>query len=66
MDELRQAETRLGLPLPWELWELLRHCNGQAPASGVVFVDDVRLLGEGLVLAGTPAVIRCRKETHCA
>lgn len=31
--------------LVWlQLWELLRYRNGQAPASGVVLLDDMRLL----------------------
>eukprot|EP00877_Chromochloris_zofingiensis_P001491 jgi/Chrzof1/11342/Cz05g33030.t1 len=42
--ELTAAEVRLGLRLPWELWELYRYRNGQAPGMGVSFVDDARLL----------------------
>ncbi|GBF92897.1 hypothetical protein Rsub_05733 [Raphidocelis subcapitata] len=42
--ELRAAEARLGVSLPAELWELLRHRDGQAPGPGVAIADDARLL----------------------
>jgi len=44
LPELDQAEHRLGARMPWELWELYRYRNGQAPASGVFWTDDTRLL----------------------
>jgi hypothetical protein len=45
LTDLRAAEARLGVPLPVELWELLRHRDGQAPGRGVAIADDARLLG---------------------
>lgn len=43
--ELAAAEERLGgSPLPPQLWELLRHRDGQSPGPGVALVDDARLL----------------------
>jgi cell wall assembly regulator SMI1 len=44
--ELTAAEARLGVVLPWQLWELYRFHNGQEKTRGAVFVDGARLLGE--------------------
>lgn len=43
-EQLAAAEARLGLPVPWEVWELYRYNDGQAPGTGVFFADDARLL----------------------
>eukprot|EP01024_Parvocaulis_polyphysoides_P005391 TRINITY_DN11348_c0_g1_i1.p1 TRINITY_DN11348_c0_g1~~TRINITY_DN11348_c0_g1_i1.p1 ORF type:complete len:233 (-),score=22.76 TRINITY_DN11348_c0_g1_i1:236-934(-) len=37
-------EQRLQAKLPWELWELYRHRNGQEYQLQAVFVDELRLL----------------------
>ncbi|KAF5840346.1 hypothetical protein DUNSADRAFT_17042 [Dunaliella salina] len=44
LPELDQTEHKLGVRMPWELWELYRYRNGQSPASGVFWTDDTRLL----------------------
>ncbi|KXZ52735.1 hypothetical protein GPECTOR_8g128 [Gonium pectorale] len=41
---LAAAESRLGCPLPPELWELYRYRGGQAGGAFVTFADDMRLL----------------------
>eukprot|EP00775_Hariotina_reticulata_P003759 gene3759-4018_t len=44
--QLEQVEVRLGVKLPWELWELYRFRAGQVPGSSVAFADGCRLLCE--------------------
>ncbi|WIA09553.1 hypothetical protein OEZ86_012118 [Tetradesmus obliquus] len=43
--QLAAVEDRLGMRLPWELWEVLRFRAGQAAGGHVSFVDSCRLLG---------------------
>lgn len=42
--QLAAAEQVLGQALPWELWELYRHRDGQMPCPGVEVVEGARLL----------------------
>ncbi|GLI58634.1 hypothetical protein VaNZ11_000370 [Volvox africanus] len=60
---LSACEQRLSVELPWELWELYRFRNGQAPGTLVTFADDMRLLGlHELVLEHHPGLRELRRR----
>jgi hypothetical protein len=58
-DTCARMHCRLGTPLPWELWELLRWRSGQAPGAGA------RGWGEGACrmgkMAALPTALLCSK-----